>query len=287
MKSLLNRHVKLYFRDKWTVFFSLLSVLIVLMLFAFFLSSMIENQLPEVIRGTNEGSYLVYSWVFSGLLMVSSVTVPLGFLGTMVSDKDLKKASDFYVSPLKRSSILASYLLASVIVTMVLNGINLLLGLSLIYVNASVMLPALAIAQTLLVMLLMSAMFSAMMFYIVLHLKTENSHGTLSTLVGTLIGFLGGLYVPPAALSATINTFLSVLPPLQMTSLIRHVYMDDALTSVFVTNEALSDFRLNFGVDISLFNTTLTTPVLYALAIGWTVLFTALSLHKINRHRIA
>ncbi len=287
MISLLNRHIKLYFRDKWTVFFSLLAVFIVLMLFTFFLSTMIENQLPEIIRGTNEGTYLVYSWVFSGLLMVSSVTVPLGFLGTMVSDRDLKKASDFYVSPLKRSSILASYLLASVLVTMLINAINLVIGLLLIYVNASTLLPVSAIIQTLLVMLMMSVMFSSIIFYIVLYLKTQNSHGTLPSLIGTLIGFLGGLYVPPAALSATINTILTVLPPLQMTSLIRQVYMDDALTSVFVTSEAANDFRSNFGVDISLFDMTLTTPMLWVIALAWTALFTGLSLHKIRRHRIA
>ncbi len=285
MHTLIKRHVKVYFRDRWAVFFSLLSVLIILMLFALFLSNMIDNEVPEPFKGTSEANYLVYSWVFSGLLMVSSLTVPLGFLNIMVEDLESKKANDFYASPTRRTAIVLSYLIAAVFVTVLLNVINFAFGQVILLMQAGTMIPFMAMLKVFGLMLLSTLMFSAMMFAVLTFIKTQNAHGTLSTLVGTLIGFLGGLYVPPVALSTTINTVLNLLPPMQVAALFRRIYMAEAMDLVFPTQTLADTFRLNFGVDITVFNTMLPTWSLLLFMVFWTMLFTVFSIVRIKRFK--
>ena len=126
MISLVKRHLLVFLRDKWSVFFSLLSVLIVILLYTLFLIKMHDTSLPEALQGTTEAQHLTYTWLFSGVLMVSTVTVPLGFLGTMIRDRTERISNDFYVTPLKRLSITLSYLIAAFIITVMLALVNLI-----------------------------------------------------------------------------------------------------------------------------------------------------------------
>ena len=93
MSKLIFRNVSLYFRDKASVFFSLMSVFIVILLYIFFLSNVqvqsISQQMGGVINENNI-AYLINTWVLAGLLSIMAVTTTLGALGFMVSDRENK-----------------------------------------------------------------------------------------------------------------------------------------------------------------------------------------------------
>lgn len=288
MHALIKRHIKCYLRDRWAVFFSFLSVFIILMLFVFFLGSYFEDIGQQAGIDDNLAAYIVYGWVFSGLLMVSSVTIPLGFLARMVEDKNSRALHDFQITPLKRYKIVLSYLIAAVIVTLMLNALNLVIGLGILFLNSGEIVPLFNLIQVIALMLLIATLFSGFFFFLLSFFKSENAHGTFSTLVGTLIGFLGGLYVPIGALSTTIQNIINALPFMQAAALLRQVYMAEALDLAFGTNEAARENYTSFyGVELTLFNQSLSTQVLLLILLVFTLLILMASIWRMRHLKIA
>ncbi|MCL2321009.1 MAG: ABC transporter permease, partial [Oscillospiraceae bacterium] len=98
MISLVKRNIKVFFRDRTSVFFSLLSVIIVILLYALFLGKSLKSSVQNI----SHVDFLMDSWVMAGMITVTSVTSTLGAFGVMVMDNNRKISKDFYSSPLKR-----------------------------------------------------------------------------------------------------------------------------------------------------------------------------------------
>ena len=93
MISFVSRNLKVFFRDKTAVFFSLLAVLIVLGLYIFFLGDVWVDSFPNI-KGVKN---LMNCWIIAELIGVTSVTANMGAFGTMIEDKSKNKIKDFYV----------------------------------------------------------------------------------------------------------------------------------------------------------------------------------------------
>ncbi len=284
MSALIKRHLLSYIRDKWAVFFSFLSVFIILALFLLFLGNVQEASVPESIAGTNEGNYLIYSWIFSGLIVVASATVPLGFLHVFIKDSETNAMDDFFVAPLSRVYIVLSYMLSAFLAGVLLSMISFIATLILLIVLTGYMLPLISIIQVIGLLLLSNLMFASIFFFITTTLKTSSAHDNLSTLVGTLIGFLAGLYVPIGSFSVMFQSVLNVFPPMQMASLMRQAYMDDALKKVFTNQASMDNYRLFFGVDIRIDTWMLSGVTLIIIAALWAATFAVLSVFRIKRY---
>ncbi len=282
MKSLVKRHLLCYLRDRWAVFFSFLSVFIILGLFLIFLGNMQQASVPEALVGTNEADYLIYSWIFSGIVIVSSVTVPLGFLHIFIKDHVERKIDDFYIAPLKRQSIVYSYMLTAFLAGILLSVINYGLTIVILFILSGYMIPLGNIVLGAMILVFSNMVFTALFFFITTFLKTLNAHSNLATLIGTLIGFLSGLYVPIGSFSQTLQSILNSFPPSQIASLMRKVYMEDALSVVFSDPESLRTYRAFFGVDLYVFDTELHSFVMLFLLSGLFVLMIILSIYRLN-----
>ena len=68
MKGLVIRNLKLYFKDKGAVFFSLLGVLIVIGLYILFLGDTFTDGLKEFYKPEN----IMSGWIMAGLLAITS-----------------------------------------------------------------------------------------------------------------------------------------------------------------------------------------------------------------------
>lgn len=115
-----KRNCLVYLRDRSAVFFSFLSMLIVLGLMVIFLGSMNSESVLNVLqeygwegrdtsKDAENATYLIQLWTLAGILVVNSVTVTLTVLGTMVQDETKKRAMAFYVTPVKRYKLTFSY----------------------------------------------------------------------------------------------------------------------------------------------------------------------------------
>jgi len=264
------------------VFFSFLSVFIILALFMVFLRSMVMNWYSDALD-QSLAEIMINHWVLSGVLMVATVTVPLGFLGIMVQDRETKAINDFYVAPVNRGHIVISYLLSALIIGVVLGILNLAVGQVYMLLVYGDLLPVWDWLRLLGLIVISTALFSSVFFYVVTLLKTSNSHGTLSTLIGTLIGFLAGIYVVIGGLPSFTQTLLSLLPTMHMASAFRLIYMDNALIQMAEHGMNVEAFSLNMGVRLEFFGLSPGLWALIAMALVWTAVFVALSLMRVRK----
>ena len=79
LRCLTARHIKLYFKDKQTFFMSLITPLILVVLFATFLRSVyvssLTSALPDIELPDKLVNGFVAGWLISSILGVSSVTL--------------------------------------------------------------------------------------------------------------------------------------------------------------------------------------------------------------------
>src|SRR4030067_1637252 len=101
--NLIKRNLKLFFRDRASVFFSFLAVFIIIGLYVLFLGNMMVEGFGEVLG--DDARFSVDSWIMAGILSVVSITTTLGAFGIMVDDKTKNILKDFLSSPFKPSHV--------------------------------------------------------------------------------------------------------------------------------------------------------------------------------------
>src|SRR5699024_586005 len=184
--------ILLYFRDKTAVFFSLFAVLILIALYVMFLSDLTAEGVPEF----PSKNALLVSWFIAGILAVTSMTTTLGAFGILVEDRSKLRIIDFYASPIPRTKLVGGYIFSAIFV-----GIFMSLGsfiLAVIYLFSSGI-GLLSLSKTLMIVciIILSVCASgSMVLFIVSFLQTSNSFSAVSMVIGTLLGFLAGIYIP-------------------------------------------------------------------------------------------
>lgn len=253
MKKLISRNIKLYFRDKSSVFFSLLSVLIVIVLYVLFLSNIqVDSVSQQLNRAISEKSisYLINSWVLAGLLSITTVTSTLGALGFMVNDREKKIVMDFKSAPLKMSTYPIAGVVSAMIVGIFISVLALIVFGAYIFIDSGYYFSLIIILKSLGLILVSTFMSAALMGFLVSFFSTNSAFSSASLLIGTTIGFVNGLYIPVGQLSNTIQKSLNLLPFAHIASLFRQVLMKDSINNVFdgAPLSAANNYKENFGV---------------------------------------
>lgn len=263
--NLTKRHILCYFRDRTAVFFSLLSVLIVLLLMLVFLGDMNKIELIELIQNAHgtitdkDAGHLIIMWTIAGLLVVNAFTVPITMIGMYVQDKEEHKLESFYSSPVSRMALIVSYLISAIISGFIMG--NIILLLSFVYVlstgNTFLTLTQLLQVETLLLLCVMVS--SSFIMVIAQFVRSDHAWGAFSTLAGTLIGFLGGIYLPMGMLPPGIQDFLKCLPFLHETAMMRNIFTSNALNTIFSDLPAafLDGYKEAMGIIVKLQDTIL------------------------------
>lgn len=240
------RNLKLYFRDRTAVFFSLLAVFIIIGLYVLFLGETIVADMSEI-KGAR---FLMDSWVMAGLLAVTSVTTTMGAASVVVDDKSKGIAKDFHCSPLKRTAIVGGYLISTMVVGVIMSIVALALAELYILANGGELLPFLTMLKVLGLVLLSVMASGSIVFFIISFFKTQNAFAVASTIIGTLIGFLTGIYVPISVLPNPVQAVIKVFPISHAAALFRQVFMEVPLTQSFMGAplEVVTEFKINLGV---------------------------------------
>ena len=127
--ALIRRNSKLYFKDKGMFFTSLITPMILLVLYVTFLSRTYEGSFRSALAaaGAQVEDTLLHGCVggqlISSLLAVSCVTVAFCSNLTMVFDKVSGARNDLTVSPVRPAVLSLSYYLATFCTTLLINGI--------------------------------------------------------------------------------------------------------------------------------------------------------------------
>ena len=268
--NLVIRNVKIYFRDKASVFFSMLSVFIIIGLYVLFLGDMVKGS--GEFAGDN-ARFLTDSWIMAGVIATATITSTLGGLGQMVDDLSKKINRDFETAPIERWKIVISYAISSLIIGVIMSTLTFVLAEIYIIAYGGEIVSFLALLRILGIICLSTVASSAFLFFFVSMVKTMNAYSTISTIVGTLIGFLMGIYVPIGALPNAIQSFIKVFPFSHSAALMRQVMINEAVELEYLPREVSETLGVQFY-----FNDTLATPLVSILVlVGTALIFFGLS----------
>lgn len=262
--SLTRRNCLIFLRDRGAVFFSLLSMLIVLMLMGVFLGNMNEESVVNLLNqyggarnkdlDAAHAKELVQYWTLAGILIVNAVTVTLTVLGNRVSDLSESRLASLYSAPVSQGVIALSYVASAVLVGVLMCMLT--LGAALCYIAATggTWLTFGALAQITGLIVLNVCVFAVVMYFFTLFVKSSSAWSGIGTVVGTLVGFVGAIYLPMGNLPEGVVTVLKYIPILHGASLMRTVCCEQALETTFAGTpaELLTEYREYMGITVEM-----------------------------------
>ena len=285
MIALLSRNLRVYFRDKASVFFSLLSVLIIILLYALFLGDSWTNS--NIFQGRQGARSLMDNWVMAGLLAVVSVTSTMGAYGIMVDDRARKIIKDFKSSPLSPAGLTGGYILGAYVIGVIMSLFTTAAAVVYVIVRGGAFPAFPALTKTLGLILLSGLSNTALVLFLVSFISSANAFSTASTLMGTLIGFLTGIYMPVGQLPPAVQTLIKFVPTSHAAALFRQVLMEKPMETVFAgaPDGVAAQFKEFSGVTLTLGGHTFTGfEHILVLAVTFAV-FSLLSLWSLSRKK--
>ncbi len=281
MIAFTKRNFKLYLRDRSSVLFSLLSVFIIIGLYVVFLGDVYTDDLSDF----TGARVLMDNWVMAGVLAVTSVTTTMGILSNMVRDKENKISKDFYVSPIKKIELIGGYIFSAIVVGIVMSIIAFVVAEIYITANGGSLLSAMNMMKVLGLIVLATFMNTSIMYFLVSLFQTTNAFATASTVIGTLIGFITGIYLPIGMYPEGVQWIIKVCPVSHAALLFRQVMMEDAMNTAFkgVPENIVCDIKAELGVTYEFGNYTVsfTQSLIILLITG--MVFCALSFYSNRR----
>ncbi len=259
---LIKRNCRIYLRDRAAVFFSVLSMLIVLMLMVFFLGRSHSDGLVDILgemggerdRALDEknATYLVQLWTLGGILVVNSVTVTMTVLGSMVQDETRKRIMAYYVTPVNRVKLSLGYIFAAWLVGTGMCVLTLTIGEIYFLAGGYGLLGADTLFKLVGIIALCAFTFSSLGYLLALFVHSDSAWSGLLTVIGTLVGFLGGIYLSIGSLSESIQGVLKCIPVLHGTSMMWSVCTEEAIGKTFagLPDMAADVFRKEMGITL-------------------------------------
>ena len=277
VKMLLKRNIKLFFKDKAMFFTSLITPVILLVLYATFLSNVYTDIFHDSLAGVIEVSEslirgCVGGQLISSILAVSCVTVAFCSNMLMVQDKVTGVAKDFKTSPVRPSALAVSYYLATLASTLIICFVA--TGICLLYIAAvgwymSVLDVILLFADVVLLVLFGTALSSIINFF----LSTQGQISAVGTIVSSAYGFICGAYMPISQFGTGLQRVLSFLPGTYGTSLVRNYALRgvfEEMRSIGFPSEVVELIRDSVDCNLYFFGNKVELPVMY-LILGGTV----------------
>lgn len=284
--ALTGRNTRIYLRDKSAIFFSLLSAFIVIGLMIFFLGDMniegilgILNEFPgrDYVQDKENAELLVLSWTCAGILSINAVTVSLAMYSGMIKDRIHGRLNAIYTAPVSRFVVTLGYI-AAAWVTSVLMCI-LTLAVTEVYGVIKGLEPySLLVHFQLLGMIMVNSfVYAALMYLLALIARTEGAWSGFGTVIGTLVGFLGGIYIPIGSLADSISGFMKCTPILYGTSMFRTIMTKPILEETFkgVPDEVLTEYCEVMGIRLSVFDYAITVRDEWILLLVCGIIFFA------------
>jgi multidrug/hemolysin transport system permease protein len=285
--ALTGRNLRTFFRDRMNVVFSLLGALILFALYALFLGNLQVEGLTQSLPGASAADVQAFvdSWMFAGVVLITTVTSGLGALAAVVDDGQSGRFREFLVAPIRRAQLVAGYLLAAVAVAMAMSAIVFAASLAYLGLLRGTWLEAGQILRALGVVILSCIAFTAFSALMVSFVRTSGAYSALATIVGTVLGFIAAAYLPMGALPTAVGSVVAALPFAQAGMLLRREYAADALERMTAQAPAARpELRSYFGLDLDIAGWSVPVWAVLASLVALTAACAAASALRIRRH---
>lgn len=216
------RNLTLFFKDRMAVLLSFLAEFIVVVLYILF----IRKNMIEGFSTVAKIDLMIDVWMISGILGITSVTTTMGAYGIMVDDKAKHIQRDFATSPIRGFALLGGYMGGAVVIGLFMTILLFLVSALYILHRYEVLLGAGQGITLLLIFMLIIVSNSSMVLFIVSFLKSSNALASCCTILGALIGFFTGIYIPMGNLPEGVKTLIKCFPSSHAVVLLRQILME-------------------------------------------------------------
>lgn len=270
---MLERNIKLYFKDRLTFLFSLITPLILVVLFLLFLKGVYEDSLVSSLPEGFELSDKIVdaftgSWLFSSIMTTSCITI--AFCSNMRVDDKLKKTlRGFEIAPISKFSLSLSYSVSNFITTLIICVIVLII--SLIYLAIAGWYLTFADVMIIIVDMLLTVIMGSLVTAIVgLFINSQGALSGVCTLVSSMYGFLCGAYMPISAMGKGIQNFVGFIPGTYSTVIFRQAYMNGILDEIgkTVPSQAVDAISKGFDCEYYFFDNKVAPWVMFVVVIA-------------------
>ena len=237
----IKRNVLLFFKDWQSILFSLLTSIIVLVLYLLFLKgtfvSAIQSameQYPGLASMVPQKDIDMFANLFllSGILGSAMISVPFSCITVVVKDRANKVDYDILSTPLKRGQIIFAYFVSAVLTSILLNSIILAVGLIGIRMQGNMYLNISQVVKAFSVVALGSISASAIFMIVVLFFKTVSACEAFFGILSAASGFVIGAYIPISQFSNEVQTVCNLFPASQITIMLRNILLNGLLEHV-------------------------------------------------------
>ena len=283
MINFMKRNLLVFFKDKASVFFSLLSVFIIIGMYALFLGDVWTSSMSDIPGARN----LMDCWIVAGLIAVTSVTTTMGAFGAMVEDKSKKIIKDIRSSPLPRVSIAGGYILSAFVIGVIMCVVALALCQLYLLSGGGTLFTGMQLLKIFGLILLSTFSNTALVLFFVSFFQSNNAFSIASTIIGTVIGFLTGIYIPIGQLPEGVQTVIKLFPPSHSALLLRQVIMDDAIKTSFAGAPAgtADSLKQMLGVTFQVGDKMVTPIMSIAMLVVAGFVFLGLSMLVLSRKK--
>lgn len=271
--SLTKRNIKLFFKDKGMFFTSLITPLILLVLYATFLrnvyyDSFVSSIPDEVSINESLINATVGGQLISSLLAVSCVTVSFCSNLLMVQDKINGARKDLTMSPIKSSTLSLSYFIASAAVTLIICFTT--LAACLLYLLfTGWYLTFLDVLLLIIDVILLVLFGTALSSIINCNLSTNGQSSAVGTIVSAGYGFICGAYMPIANFSFGLQVVLSFFPGTYGTSLLRNHALNGVYEemNVILPNEVIISIKDSIDCNLYFFDNLVSVSSMFIIMV--------------------
>ena len=286
IRSLISRNIKMFFKDKGLLFTSLITPMILLVLYATFLGNLYEDSfrqiLTEIAPNIKVSDSLINGCVggqlFSSLLAVCTVTVTFCYNMLMGQDKVNGSINDLSITPVKGSQLAIGYYVATFITTLIIclfATIACLIYIAVIgwYITFS---DILLILLDVFILVMFGTALSSIINYF---LSSQGQISAVGSIVSSCYGFICGAYMPISQFSKGLQNIVSFLPGTYGTSLLRNHSLRGVfaeMESIGIPEKAIDGVKDSIDCNIYFFDNNVPLSTMYIYLSGITVLLVAI-----------
>lgn len=271
---MVKRNIKLYFKDKGLFFSSLITPLIMLILYMTFLAKVYKDSFASAIPdGVNIADSIINGCVggqlVASLIAVSCVTISFCSNLLMISDKYQNQIDDFCVSPTKRYIVDLSYLIATFCSTLIVCFIT--CGIGFIYIACIGWYISFTDVVLIIVDTILLNLFGTLLSSIIYKfLSTQGQASAAGTIVSAGYGFICGAYMPISQFGSGIRNVLAFFPGTYGTSLIKNHFLNGvygAMSEEGFPLEVVSGIKDSVDCNLYFFNNKVEIWMMYVIMI--------------------
>ena len=239
--GLIKRNLLLFFKDWQSILFSLLTSIIVLVLYLLFLKgtfvSAIQSameQYPGLASMVPQKDIDMFANLFllSGILGSAMISVPFSCITVLVKDRANKVDYDILATPMKREQIIFAYFVSAVLTSTLLTDIILAVGLIGIRMQGNMYLNASQVVKAFSIVALGSISASAIFMIVVLFFKSVSACEAFFGILSAASGFVIGAYIPISQFSNGVQTVCNLFPASQITIMLRNILLNGLLEHI-------------------------------------------------------